>query len=132
MKLTPWIDGSATAADSDFTAVSSSLTFAGTDGETQTFTIDVQGSYDPKEFVAQYKESNFAFVSRWMEREGMYFYFEQGADRDQRQHVDGGRRHEQAHREQEATERRHRAADVEPTGQAGAGEALVGLDRRDR
>ncbi len=34
--------------------------------------------YKPQEHVCQYAESHFDFISRWMEREGMYYYFEQG------------------------------------------------------
>ena len=37
------------------------------------------GDYSKEwEFVCQYRESNFQFVSRWMEWEGMYFFFEPG------------------------------------------------------
>jgi type VI secretion system secreted protein VgrG len=36
------------------------------------------GSYPAQEHVCQYRESDFAFLSRWMEREGIYYYFEQG------------------------------------------------------
>ncbi len=42
------------------------------------YELQLAGSYEPHEFVAQYKESNFAFISRWLEREGMYYFFEQG------------------------------------------------------
>ena len=33
------------------------------------------GSYDPREFVVQYRESDFAFVSRLFEHAGIYYYF---------------------------------------------------------
>ncbi|MCA9621987.1 MAG: type VI secretion system tip protein VgrG [Myxococcales bacterium] len=46
------------------------------------YAFRLEGSYPIIDFVAQYKESNFAFISRWMEREGMYYYFEQGTDRE--------------------------------------------------
>ena len=46
------------------------------------YQLKLMGSYQPLEFVAQYKESNFDFLSRWMEREGMYYFFEQGTDRE--------------------------------------------------
>jgi type VI secretion system secreted protein VgrG len=46
------------------------------------FKIDVQASYKPLDHVSQYQESNLDFISRWMEREGMYYYFEQGDDRE--------------------------------------------------
>jgi type VI secretion system secreted protein VgrG len=35
-------------------------------------------SYPPEAHVCQYQESHLDFVSRWMEREGIYYYFEQG------------------------------------------------------
>ncbi|MFO0755168.1 MAG: type VI secretion system tip protein TssI/VgrG [Byssovorax sp.] len=40
------------------------------------------GEYAEEEHVCQYQESNFDFISRWMEREGMYYFFEQGEDRE--------------------------------------------------
>ncbi|MBL9027111.1 MAG: type VI secretion system tip protein VgrG [Myxococcales bacterium] len=41
-----------------------------------------QASYPVEEHITQYKESNLAFITRWMDREGMYYWFEQtdGAD----------------------------------------------------
>lgn len=36
------------------------------------------GSYDTEEHVCQYRESDLDFLSRWMEREGIYYYFEHG------------------------------------------------------
>ncbi len=42
------------------------------------YTLRLNASYDPMLHVCQYQESDFQFVARWMEREGMYFYFEQG------------------------------------------------------
>ncbi len=44
------------------------------------FEFRLQSSYPTEEHICQYKESNLAFISRWMEREGMYYYFEQNED----------------------------------------------------
>ena len=41
------------------------------------FEMRLQGSYDPIEYVCQYSESHLNFVSRWCEREGIYYFFEQ-------------------------------------------------------
>lgn len=37
---------------------------------------DCQGSYDPREYCVQYQESCFDFISRLMEDEGIYYFFE--------------------------------------------------------
>jgi type VI secretion system secreted protein VgrG len=44
------------------------------------YELRLTGQYQPHEYVCQYNESHFSFISRLMEREGIYFYFEQGAD----------------------------------------------------
>ncbi|APR88363.1 hypothetical protein A7982_13712 [Minicystis rosea] len=41
------------------------------------YTMQLIGSYPTEEHVCQYHESDFDFVSRWMEREGLYYFFEQ-------------------------------------------------------
>ena len=46
------------------------------------FALRLQHQYPTREFVCQYQESDYAFLARWMEREGMYFYFEQGGARE--------------------------------------------------
>ncbi|WP_437805606.1 type VI secretion system Vgr family protein [Sorangium sp. So ce1078] len=38
----------------------------------------LQGAYAAEEHVCQYRESDYAFIARWMEREGIYYYFEHG------------------------------------------------------
>jgi type VI secretion system secreted protein VgrG len=38
------------------------------------------GSYQPWEYICQYRETDFNFISRWMEREGIYYFFEQSDD----------------------------------------------------
>ncbi len=41
------------------------------------YTLKLKGRYRPRSYVCQYQESPLAFVSRWLEREGIYYYFEQ-------------------------------------------------------
>ncbi len=53
------------------------------------FELQLDGSYPKREFVAQYKESNYAFICRWMEREGMYYFFEQGDEQEKLVILDG-------------------------------------------
>jgi type VI secretion system secreted protein VgrG len=38
------------------------------------------GAYEVEEHVCQYRESDLDFISRWMEREGIYYFFEHGED----------------------------------------------------
>lgn len=43
------------------------------------FDLRLRGRYDTAlEHVSQYRESDWAFVARWLERSGLYFFFEQG------------------------------------------------------
>ena len=44
------------------------------------YSLQLTGQYPPEEHVCQYRESHFDFLSRWMEREGLYYFFEQGDD----------------------------------------------------
>ena len=41
----------------------------------------LQGSYSTLEFCVQYRETDFNFVSRLMEQEGIFYYFEQTEDK---------------------------------------------------
>ncbi len=43
------------------------------------FEFRIQHQYEPLEYVCQYNESHLNFVSRWAEREGIYYFFEQTA-----------------------------------------------------
>ncbi|MGK4005063.1 type VI secretion system tip protein TssI/VgrG [Sorangium sp. So ce1036] len=40
------------------------------------------GSYDVEEHICQYRESDLDFLSRWMEREGIFYFFEHSPDGD--------------------------------------------------
>ncbi|MFA5183527.1 MAG: type VI secretion system tip protein TssI/VgrG [Syntrophales bacterium] len=42
------------------------------------YELRLQKDYSPWEYVCQYGESHLDFISRWLEREGMYYYFEAG------------------------------------------------------
>ena len=46
------------------------------------FELRLQREYPEWEYVCQYGESHLTFMSRWMEREGIYYYFEQDIGRD--------------------------------------------------
>ncbi|MSP26305.1 MAG: type VI secretion system tip protein VgrG [Myxococcales bacterium] len=53
------------------------------------FELRLEGSYPNRELVAQYKESNLQFIQRWMERLGLYYFFEQGDEREKLVILDG-------------------------------------------
>ncbi len=38
-------------------------------------TYEIQGTFEPRDYCAQYRESDFAFASRLMEEEGIYYFF---------------------------------------------------------
>ncbi len=44
------------------------------------FELRLRGSFRPVEHVCQYRESDLDFVSRWMEREGLYYFFDHAGD----------------------------------------------------
>ncbi len=44
---------------------------------TQDYELKLTGKYPEWEYISQYNETDFDFISRWMEREGIYYYFEQ-------------------------------------------------------
>ncbi|MBI4804259.1 MAG: type VI secretion system tip protein VgrG [Desulfovibrio sp.] len=43
------------------------------------FKLSLQGSYPTWEYICQYDETHFDFASRWMERDGLYYFFQQGS-----------------------------------------------------
>ena len=45
------------------------------------YTLDLQGTYSPREYCVQYRETDFDFISRLMEEEGIFYYFEQTEDK---------------------------------------------------
>lgn len=45
------------------------------------YQFKLYGSYDKKKYLVQYRESDFNFVSRLMEEEGMFYFFEQSDGR---------------------------------------------------
>ncbi len=40
------------------------------------YRLDLQGTYDPREYCVQYRETDFNFISRLMEQYGMFYFFE--------------------------------------------------------
>ncbi|MBV5318526.1 MAG: type VI secretion system tip protein VgrG [Desulfobulbaceae bacterium] len=44
------------------------------------YELRLTGQYQSHEYICQYNESHLNFISRLMEREGIYYYFEQGAE----------------------------------------------------
>jgi len=44
------------------------------------YRLSLTGSYSAREYCVQYRESDFAFISRLMEEEGIYYFFEHSAD----------------------------------------------------
>ena len=46
------------------------------------FELSASHSYDKREYVCQYNETHFNFASRWMERNGFYFFFDQSGQQE--------------------------------------------------
>jgi type VI secretion system secreted protein VgrG len=44
------------------------------------FRLELSGAYKTREHVCQYKESSFDFLSRWLEREGISYFFDHDGD----------------------------------------------------
>jgi type VI secretion system secreted protein VgrG len=45
------------------------------------YQLKTQATYEPREYCVQYRETDFNFVSRLLEDEGIFYYFEQTADK---------------------------------------------------
>jgi type VI secretion system secreted protein VgrG len=43
-------------------------------------TYEIQGTFHPRDFCVQYRETDFNFASRLMEEEGVYYFFKHGKD----------------------------------------------------
>jgi type VI secretion system secreted protein VgrG len=46
------------------------------------YRLELTKSYPVREHVCQYKESSFDFVSRWLEREGIHYFFDHDGERE--------------------------------------------------
>jgi type VI secretion system secreted protein VgrG len=46
------------------------------------YQMAVTGSYPAREYVVQYEESDWDFIQRWLETEGIFYWFEHGGERD--------------------------------------------------
>ncbi|MEM1125513.1 MAG: type VI secretion system tip protein TssI/VgrG [Bacteroidota bacterium] len=57
------------------------LTKAGLSNGTD-FKFKTQGTYEPREYCAQYRETDLAFVSRLMEHDGLYYFFEHDGEKE--------------------------------------------------
>lgn len=70
---------------------------SGYDGD---FAFDATGSYPVRTYCVQYRESGFNFLSRLMEEEGLYYYFEHGNGRHVMHVCDKVTQHPQCDQEQ--------------------------------
>ena len=57
------------------------------------FRFELAGSYPPRPYCVQYRESDFHFVSRLLEEDGIHFFFEHAAGRHTLVLADSGRVH---------------------------------------
>lgn len=46
------------------------------------FDLRLQRKYAKREYISQYNESTYAFLSRWMEHAGIYYYFDHSGQRE--------------------------------------------------
>ena len=50
-------------------------------GFSQDFSLRLGGTYEPREYCVQYRETDFGFVSRLLEEEGICYFFEHAEDK---------------------------------------------------
>ena len=60
------------------------------------FEFRLTATYRPRSFVCQYEETHLDFLSRWMEHEGIYYYFDHGSGTDRLIAVDNVIMHDAA------------------------------------
>lgn len=90
--------------------------------ESRDFELRLGGDYPAREYVVQYEESDFHFASRWMERVGMFYWFE---------HTDEGDKLVVAdHNEEFQPAPQHAQCTYSPKTDEGALGAIQGLTRR--
>ncbi|CAN0067445.1 unnamed protein product [Pylaiella littoralis] len=53
----------------------------------------LSGDYEPREYCVQYRETDFDFISRLMEEEGIYYYFNHEDDTEKMVFCDGSKDH---------------------------------------
>jgi type VI secretion system VgrG family protein len=61
---------------------------------TQDYELKLTKNYPQWEYICQYRETDFDFISRWMEREGIYFFFQQDEDNEKLIIADSSTAHE--------------------------------------
>jgi len=61
---------------------------------TRDYELKLTRSYQQWEYICQYRETDFDFISRWMERDGIYFFFQQGQDNEKLIITDSSTAHE--------------------------------------
>lgn len=62
-------------------------------GSVSSFELRLSADYETREHVCQYRESDLDFISRHMERDGLYYFFEHGAEREKLVIVDDVQAH---------------------------------------
>lgn len=63
------------------------------DAGVTSYRLDLTRSFDKRIYTVQYQESDFAFISRLMEEEGVYYFFEHSGDKHELVMVDAASAH---------------------------------------